>query len=125
MKQALVKFQNQNGWSDKNYQYITTIEDLEYGDLIVVEVRDTYAVGVFMEYVTEGKGTKYIISKIDTEEVEKHKNHEKQKQELLDKIDNRMREAEKMERILKLAEKDTVLKGLVDELTKLESTEGD
>src|SRR5699024_3763769 len=98
---------------DKNYQYITTIEDLEYGDLIVVEVRDTYAVGVFMEYVTEGNGSKYIVSKIDTEEVEKHKNHEKQKQELLDKIDNRMREAEKMERILKLAEKDTVLKGLV------------
>lgn len=125
MKQALVKFQNQNGWSDKNYQYITAIEDLEYGDLIVVEVRDTYAVAVFMEYVTNGNGTKYIVSKIDTEEVEKHKNHEKQKQELLDKIENRMREAEKFERIRKLAEKDAILKELMDELTNLENTVGD
>lgn len=122
MKNATVKFIYKDSWSDAEYAYLTFIDDLEYGDYVVVEARDAYAVAVFMGYVDENtaqRATKYIVSKVETAKVEKQKEVAARKDAILKEIENRIQWAEKLERINRLAEKDPELKALLDELQEL------
>ena len=52
MKYAKVRFKEQRGLSIV-YHYRTWIEDLEIGDVLIVEARDWYGVAIFEGYMNE------------------------------------------------------------------------
>jgi len=69
---ALIKF---NGFHDfMEYSYLTDIEDLKEGDVVVVPTNKSYSVGFFSRY-TENKqhinnALKWIVQKVDIEDYE-------------------------------------------------------
>lgn len=100
----------------RSYEYLTLVEDLEKGDLVVVETRYGYKVASFESYITSSdKASSYIIQKIDVEKVEEEKERKKEKQELLEAIERRAAEVKRIKELQALGEMDDELKKLVDE----------
>lgn len=58
-------------WSKgKEYDYITIISDLQAGDLIVVETKDSYSVAKFVRYMDpeeENFASAYIVDKVNVQ----------------------------------------------------------
>lgn len=68
-----VKFEKEDTgyYTSKKYNYLTDIEDLQTGDLIVVHARESFALAYFDCYddtVEEKENTKWVISKVDLSE---------------------------------------------------------
>lgn len=65
-----VTFNKENtGLRAQKYNYLTDIEDLKIGDVIVVHARDSFALAYFAGYddtVEEKESTKWIVDKVDT-----------------------------------------------------------
>lgn len=83
MKYCRVRFRTQYGLSEKAYYYKTIENDLQNGDLLIVETGNTYSIGVFQGYVSESEyATKFLIAKLDISNIEKRKEQALQKQEI-------------------------------------------
>lgn len=71
-KVALVKFIR--GSFDQEYSYITDIDDLEEGEVVVVQTNDAYSIAIFQRYSEHKsdikKATKWIVQVVDTEAFE-------------------------------------------------------
>lgn len=71
-KVAIVKFQR--GSFDQEYSYKTDMEDLEQGDLLVVQANNSYSIAIFQRYSSTKsrveQATKWIVQKVDVEEFE-------------------------------------------------------
>lgn len=66
MKRAAVIFQNGAGrFEGRPYTYISPIEDLDSGELIVVETVYGLAIAKFIGYIKSTSGSKRIVSRID------------------------------------------------------------
>lgn len=71
-KVALIKF---NGYQEfMEYSYLTDIEDLEEGDVVVVPTNKFYSIGCFSRYSTNKNhiknASKWIVEKVDIEAFE-------------------------------------------------------
>ncbi|MGL5440826.1 MAG: hypothetical protein ACRDA4_10690 [Filifactoraceae bacterium] len=66
---AVVKFVR--GSFDQEYSYLTYIEELKEGDVVVVEANESYGVAIFQRYTKVKskveKATKWIVQKVDIE----------------------------------------------------------
>lgn len=69
---ALVKFKGFHEFME--YSYLTDIEDLKEGDVVVVPTNDFYSIGVFSRYSSNKQyiknATKCIVEKVDIEAYE-------------------------------------------------------
>lgn len=72
MKVALIKFKGYSEYME--YSYLTDIEDLKEGDVVVVPTNDSYSIGIFSRYSTNKQhiknASKWIIQKVDVEAFE-------------------------------------------------------
>ena len=119
MKIATVRFQNDYGKS-KEYAYITSISDLEHGDLVVVEARDWYQIATFERYKTEDSTAhRHIIQKVDLEQATKDKELAVQIENTKSLIDERVRKVKEMEMLNELAAKDEMLNELLKQYKEL------
>ena len=119
MKIATVRFQNDYGKS-KEYAYITSISDLEHGDLVVVEARDWYQIATFERYKTEDSmAQRHIIQKVDLEQATKDKELAVQIENTKSLIDERVRKVKEMEMLNELAAKDEMLNELLKQYKEL------
>lgn len=124
MKKVAVRFKNQYGEYSKQYNYVTSINNLKQGDIVIVESKDFYGVAVFEEYVSNDvKASKFVIQKLDISEVERDKDLARKIDEVKRKIDERVRELTYMNNLKKLAEEDTTLNYLVGTLESLNLSE--
>lgn len=122
MKYVEVKFMGNDGeFTDKNYAYRTTLEDLEKGDLVVVEAVGFYKVVEVQRYVPySGLATKFVVSKLDLEQAEKDKAEVLKREELMEAIELRMQKAEKLRQAKKLAKLDPELGKLLEQLEEMQ-----
>ena len=120
MKYAKVKFKGQYGLSNA-YSYQTWIEDLEIGDVVIVESRDWYGVAIFEGYISESDYSplKYIVGVLDMDRIAEKKEIGKKIVDLETQIENRVLKMEKEQRLEKLAKSDDKLQTLIDELNGL------
>lgn len=69
---ALIKFKGYQEFME--YSYLTDIEDLKEGDVVVVPTNNSYSIGYFSRYSTNKQhiknATKWIVQKVDIEEYE-------------------------------------------------------
>lgn len=121
MKYVEVKFMNNDGeFSNKNYAYFTTLEDLEKGDLVVAEAVGFYKVVQVQRYIPYSElATKFVVSKLDLEQAEKDKEEATKREELLRAIEVRMEKAEKLRQAKKLAKLDPELGKLLEQLEEM------
>lgn len=122
MKYVEVKFMGNDGeFTEKNYAYRTTLEDLEKGDLVVVEAVGYYKVVEVQRYVPySGLATKFVVSKLDLEQAEKDKEEVLKREELMEAIELRMQKAEKLRQAKKLAKLDPELGKLLEQLEEVQ-----
>lgn len=122
MKYVEVKFMGNDGeFTEKNYAYRTTIDDLEKGDLVVVEAVGYYKVVEVQRYVPySGLATKFVVSKLDLEQAEKDKAEVLKREELMEAIELRMQKAEKLRQAKKLAKLDPELGKLLEQLEEMQ-----
>lgn len=122
MKYVEVKFMGNDGeFTEKNYAYRTTIDDLEKGDLVVVEAVGYYKVVEVQRYVPySGLATKFVVSKLDLEQAEKDKEEVLKREELMEAIELRMQKAEKLRQAKKLAKLDPELGKLLEQLEEMQ-----
>lgn len=122
MKYCRVRFRTQYGLSEKAYHYKTIENDLQNGDLVIVETGNTYSIGVFQGYVSESEyATKFLIAKLDISNIEKRKEQALQKQEIKKKIERRIVELQERQRLEEYAKSDDVLKELLSEYDKFDA----
>lgn len=115
-KHATVRFKDRYGDMSKEYSYLTTQDDFERGDLVVVEAREWYQVAVFERYAQVTKNaSKFIVEAVDTEKLEKDKETVKALEDLMDQIEARHREVEEEKRLEALAAQDDEMAELVKE----------
>lgn len=121
MKYVEVKFMNNDGeFSNKNYAYLTTLEDLEKGDLVVAEAVGFYKVVQVQRYINYSDlATKFVVSKLDLEQAEKDKAEVMKREELMEAIELRMQKAEKLRQAKKLAKLDPELGKLLEQLEEM------
>lgn len=122
MKYVEVKFMGNDGeFTEKNYAYRTTLEDLEKGDLVVVEAVGYYKVVEVQRYIPySGLATKFVVSKLDLEQAEKDKEEVLKREELMEAIELRMQKAEKLRQAKKLAKLDPELGKLLEQLEEMQ-----
>lgn len=122
MKYVEVKFMGNDGeFTEKNYAYRTTLEDLEKGDLVVVEAVGYYKVVEVQRYIPySGLATKFVVSKLDLEQAEKDKAEVLKREELMEAIELRMQKAEKLRQAKKLAKLDPELGKLLEQLEEMQ-----
>lgn len=123
-----VVFEKENNWGGKpkRYSYLTDIEDLKEGDPIIVDANGSYVVAYFHDYEATGRGTKWIIDKID---IERHKKlidqeqayqaREKERQAIKQQMIARKNKLEEEAIFKLLAETDPVMAELIKKLEEI------
>lgn len=110
------------GMTSKKYNYLTDIEGLQEGDMIVVHVRDSFDIAYFVEYdenVKELENTKWIVIKVDlTAHYERVAKKERVK-EIKEKLEKERQKAEELQIYEILAAANPKMKELLDELKSL------
>lgn len=105
---------------NQGYHFFTTIEDLEEGDLLVVETQNGYKVVQFDKYLlTSSYAKSYVVQKVETEKLEEEKERAEKIGQLRKKIELKAKEVEERRKLDKLAEQDDEMKELLKELDKL------
>lgn len=116
-----VKFEKGNAFA-KHYNYLTDIEGLERGDLIVVHARNEFCLAYFVEYkeVNETENTKWIIQKVDLEGHNNRIANAKRIKDLKAKLEEERRKTEELQIYEILAIKNPNIKELLDELKAIQ-----
>lgn len=111
---------------EKTFTYRTDILDLKCGDLVIVPFRDEIVVGVFVKYdpiLNKGVNESQIrdlIEVVDLTEYNRKIEIEEQKKELKKAIMQRKEELEEEMLFQMLADKDPVIKEMLEQLTNLD-----
>lgn len=109
--------------TEKEYHYLTLIEDLKEEDLVVVETRHGYAVAEFAGYIDDlaVNSSAYIVQKVDVTGLNAEKDRQNKIARLKQEIDQKAKEALQRKKLNELAEEDADLKVLLDTLDSLEA----
>lgn len=133
MKYCLVRFLEANDRqykSTKQYLYVTDIENLDLGDVLVVPAKDSYALAEFVSYSDspathlkeiEDKGyeVRPVVQKVDFTNYEALKAIEYRRQKLKKKLEIEKKKVEELQVYKLLAELNPSLKELVEEYISL------
>lgn len=107
------------GTTTKLYDYKTLVE-VEVGDLVVVEARDSYGLAeVIQVNSSKGAASKYAICKVDLKTIAKQKEIDEKIVETKRKLEERKKVFEEKQMWIWLAKEDKEASILLDELNKL------
>ena len=105
-----VEFEDYN----KVYLYKSYI-DVNVGDIVVVETRDTYSIATVVSVGGDSnKATKYVVSKLDIKTHEEKKEKVEKQNRILEELDKRVLEINKLEMYERFAEYDNTVKNLLE-----------
>ncbi|MBC2288571.1 hypothetical protein [Listeria farberi] len=124
-KKIQVRFINNlaNWNTTKKYNFLTILEDLHEGDLVVVETRNGHAIAEFITYVDEMdvKAERIAFSKVDVKSLHDYVDRLAKIKLLKNKIKMEVEELTGKIQLEILAEMSPRLKTLIDTLHSLES----
>ncbi|EAE7767435.1 hypothetical protein ACTKQT_002557 [Listeria monocytogenes] len=124
-KKIQVRFiNNLTNWNTtKKYNFLTFLEDLHEGDLVVVETRNGHAIAEFITYVDEMdvKAERIAFSKVDVKSLHDYVDRLAKINLLKNKIKMEVEELTGKIQLEILAEMSPTLKTLIDTLHSLES----
>ncbi|EAE1669495.1 hypothetical protein ARW38_13675 [Listeria monocytogenes] len=124
-KKIQVRFINNlaNWNTTKKYNFLTFLEDLHEGDLVVVETRNGHAIAEFITYVDEMdvKAERIAFSKVDVKSLHDYVDRLAKINLLKNKIKMEVEELTGKIQLEILAEMSLKLKTLIDTLHSLES----
>jgi C-terminal processing protease CtpA/Prc len=125
MKIVAVQYENYGDYSGKVYHYFCADEKVQAGDYVVAEVsrngKDNYHVVRVAEVLnSSNQAKKWVVCRLDLEAYEKLVELEKRKVELRKELEARVAAVHVKEFYAAFAEKDPMVKELLDELNKLE-----
>ncbi|ENH9561949.1 hypothetical protein ABW287_000503 [Listeria monocytogenes] len=124
-KKIQVRFiNNLTNWNTtKKYNFLTFLEDLHEGDLVVVETRNGHAIAEFITYVDEMdvKAERIAFSKVDVKSLHDYVDRLAKINLLKNKIKMELEELTGKIQLEILAEMSPKLKTLIDTLHSLES----
>lgn len=109
----------------KSYHFLTDLEDLKVGDLVVVDTRNGFQLAEVEKYVTSKKldsldiNGKWVVQKIDMEQHFARVAKEKKMAELKAKMDSRRQQIQEYQLLVLMAKEDAGMKVLLDEYTEL------
>ncbi|MBC2367805.1 hypothetical protein HBP99_04115 [Listeria booriae] len=122
---AKVKFVNdfdKNSKGEKHYDYLTYMDGLEEGDLVVVQTKYGFSVAEFVRYVVEtGRGKCHIVAKIDMTGYYEITEKEDKIKRLKQQIDERAKKVLQRKKLDELAVDDQELKTMLDTFDSLEA----
>lgn len=133
MKYCLVRFlpsDDKQYKSRKQYLYVTDMEDLIGGDVLVVPAKDNYALAEFVSYtdspITELKEIEYkgyavrpVVQKVDFSNYEALKAKEQKRQAIKERLEIEKKRIEELQVYDLLAKLNPSLKELVEEYKSL------
>lgn len=125
MKQRIVSIQfkhayDKEEWGQKEYHYLTTLNDLTAGDLVVVETINGYSVAKVVRYISNSSHAfRYVIQKVDVEAHEEMLEKEMKLAFIRAEIEDRAEEIRKRKELEVLAAEDEKLKKLIVDMDKL------
>src|SRR5699024_3800137 len=118
MKHRLVAIQfkhayDKEEWGNKEYHYFTFLNDLEHGDLVVVETHHIYFVVKVIRYLTSSNlAQRYIIHKVDLDKHQSLLEKEMKLSYIQAEMDDRAEEIRNRIELEALAKEDTALEKL-------------
>ena len=126
MLKAKVVFPNRldkNEYGNKQYDYFTNINNLEEGDLVVVETQYGFSVAKFVTYTDKFKtnAKSHIVQKVDLSKFLLEKERLEKIKDIEAKIKERAEQANKRKFYEQLAQHDDGLKALLDSLDALKN----
>lgn len=107
MQKIAVRFVNGN--STTEYTYMTTVENLKVGDLLIAPARDSFAVVSFVRYITTEtthEATRVITQRVDTESPKEAQIKLERKKDILNQMKARRAELEEQTVWAMLAQND-------------------
>lgn len=120
---ACVQFDKENRWSEaKNYQFVTDIDDLVPGCLVVVHTQHGYKVARFVKYdeVALFKNPKWIVQRIDVESHRVNLEREQKVREIKEKMEQRRQKLEEIQIYKILAKEDPEMESLMNEFSTIQ-----
>lgn len=123
-KFAHVVFDSSSKNRENVYLYRVDIEGLKAGDNVVVEARDSFSVAQFVAYtnrntLSPGTTLKWIVQKVDEENLEKRKTKQQKIDEIKAKMDERRKQLEEIKIYEILSKDDEEMNTLLDQYKKL------
>lgn len=117
-----VKFGNEESCHYKPYYYLTDMENLREGDLIVVTARNKFELAYFDKYCDfeETENTKWIIDKVDLYYHNKRTEKAKEIKKIKEELEKERRLTEDIVIYKMLAESNPYIKNLLEELETLQ-----
>lgn len=114
---AKVSFEDGKGWT---YDFFTDLDYLVEKDKLVVDTRNGLAIATFVEYVEESdKASAWVVQKINmkrhTKRIKKYRKYNEIKSAIINRVEN----LGDYETYKILAKGDPIIKGLVEELDRL------
>lgn len=110
-----------DGTPYKEYMY-KTFEDLEVGDIVLVQARDTIALATVSKVDcndSDNIANKFVIEKINPNKVDDLIEKYRRQKEIEEKLESRYREMSKMNLYKKIAETDEAMSELLKELEEI------
>lgn len=114
--------QGTDEYAGKAYSFINSCEDIQKGDLVVVETRNAYQVVKVVGFTNQEQEhdiTKHVIQKLDFDKFEKERERKEELMELEAAIVERAEKVRKMKELEALATDDDVLKDLIEKMKRL------
>lgn len=117
-----VKFGNDKCCIYKPYCYLTDMENLQEGDLIVVDARGEFTLAYFDKYLEfkETENTKWIIDKVDLYHHNKRMKKAKEIKRIKEELEKERKLNENIVIYKMLAESNPYIKNLLEELEALQ-----
>lgn len=102
------------------YDYLTEIDDLETGDLVVVETRYGLAVAQIFEVgISSTKAKSFVVQKIDYSRIQEIHSREQRLKEIEKELEKRLKEQSRRKIFEQLAQEDDVAARLLKEMDEL------
>lgn len=122
MKKLGCKVKFGKGTFDKAYNYLTDIENLKEGDLVVVHARDDFELAYFVCYdesVEEKETTKWITSRVDLSQHYARIARREKMKAIKEKLEAERKKTEELQIYEILAAANPAIRQLLDELKEL------
>lgn len=108
--------------NSKEYSYLTDIEDLKVGDLVVVDARSEYKTATVSSlFGHREKANKWVVCKVNIEAFEQKLESLKRKQFIYRQMEQKMERVNMLSQFARVAEQDEEMKRLYEEFTTIDS----
>lgn len=122
-KYATVRFEELHDFGrNKRYQFVTDIQDLQMGDVVVVHTANGYKTAFFVKYdeTTIFDNPKWIVQKVDTDSHKVKLERERKARIIKKKMEERRAKLEAIQVYKILAKEDPEMMKLLQEFNEIE-----